>query len=84
MSRTYIPPKSLGVAIILSLVIPGLGDLYSDNLPSAVLWFIATIAAWMSMLILVGFLLVPFVMFGACVHACRSAMLFNERHHVAG
>ncbi len=78
------PPKSVGVAVILSIVIPGLGDLYSGNTAAAVLWFIATIAAWMSMLILVGFLLVPFLMFGACVHACHSAMLFNERHHLAG
>ena len=77
-------PKSPALAVILSIILPGLGHLYLENTAGAVLWYIATIAAWLSMLILIGFLLVPFVMFAACTHAYLSAALFNERHHLVG
>lgn len=79
---TTVAPKSPGLAIILSVILPGLGHLYVGNTAGAVLWYVAVIAAWLSMLILIGFLLVPFVMFGAATHAYLSAALFNERHHL--
>ena len=78
------PPKSAALAVILSIVLPGLGSLYAGSTAAAVLWFVAALAAWLSVLILIGFLLVPFVMFAACVHAWVSAELYNERHRLVG
>jgi hypothetical protein len=80
-------PKSGGVAVILSFLIPGLGHLYTGNPVSAVFWFLGVSAAWTIswLLTFVGFpfffILVPFLYIGAMVHAYISAANFNQRHH---
>lgn len=75
-------PKSPGVAVILSVLIPGLGHLYSGNPLFAVMWFVLAGLAGLSLTILIGFVLLPMVWIGACVHAYVSTQGFNRRHHV--
>jgi TM2 domain-containing membrane protein YozV len=80
-------PKSGGVALILSFLIPGLGHLYTGNPLSAVLWFGSAVAIWTISFLLtfVGFpyvfIALPFVYLGAMIHAYISASNFNIRHH---
>ena len=76
-------PKSGGVAVILSFLIPGLGHLYTGNPISAVLWFLAATVCWLLFwLLFFGIFLLPFVYIGAMIHAYISASNFNRRHHV--
>jgi TM2 domain-containing membrane protein YozV len=74
-------PKSGGVAVILSILIPGLGHLYTGNPLSAVLWFLSAVVAWLTVAIVIGFALVPLVWIFAPIHAYVSATNFNRRHH---
>ena len=74
-------PKSPGVAGILSAVIPGLGHLYTGNPIPALLWFGANVVAWLLTLVLIGWVMLPFVWIGAIIHAYISAGNFNRRHH---
>jgi TM2 domain-containing membrane protein YozV len=75
-------PKSGGVAVILSFLVPGLGHMYTGNPVSAVLWFGFAFICWVLAFWLVGFLLLPLVYVGAMIHAYVSASNFNSRHHV--
>lgn len=75
------PPKSPGVAVILSLLITGLGHLYTGNPVAAVLWFLGAFVAAMLITVGIGLLLLPCVWVGAAVHAHVSASAYNHRHH---
>jgi len=76
------PPKSPGVAVILSILVPGLGHLYSGNPLSAVFWFVSAIVAAALIYILIGFVLLPMVWIGSIIHAYVSTTNYNTRHHV--
>jgi TM2 domain-containing membrane protein YozV len=74
-------PKSGGVAVILSFLIPGLGHLYTGNPLSAVMWFGSTFVVWvLGFLTGVVFFVLPLVYIGAMIHAYISAANFNRRH----
>ena len=76
-------PKSGGVAVILSFLIPGLGHLYTGNPISAMLWFGLTCVFWLlGWFLFFGFFLLPIAYIGAMIHAYVSASNFNRRHHV--
>jgi len=75
-------PKSPGVAVILSILIPGLGHLYSGNPLSAVFWFISAVVSTVLISVFIGIILVPLVWIGAAIHAYISTANFNTRHHV--
>ena len=75
-------PKSPGVAVILSILIPGLGHLYSGNPLSAVFWFVSAVVSTVLISVLIGFILLPLVWIGAAIHAYISTANFNSRHHV--
>lgn len=75
------PPKSPGVAAILSLIIPGLGHLYTGNPLSALFWFILAAVGWWTLALAVGFVILPIAWLGAIIHAYSDAQSFNRRHH---
>jgi TM2 domain-containing membrane protein YozV len=75
-------PKSPGVAVILSVLVPGLGHLYSGNPLWAVFWFLSAAVASALISILIGFVLLPMVWIGSIVHAYVSTANYNTRHHV--
>lgn len=74
-------PKSPGVAVILSLLVCGLGHLYTGNPLSAVFWFLSAVVCGLLIFVGIGLLLLPMAWIGACVHAYISASNFNRRHH---
>lgn len=53
---TIVRPPSPGVSAVLSVLIPGLGQLYSGRLVAGAVWFVAT-AFFYSAVLLPGFLL---------------------------
>ena len=70
------PPKSGGVALILSLLICGLGQMYTGNPLWAVIWFFSAVVC--------GVLFFPLVLVVipvAAVHAYFCASSWNARHH---
>jgi len=75
-------PKSPGVAAILSLVIPGLGHVYSGNPLSALMWFSLATLGWLTLGLVIGFVILPLAYIGASIHAYISTANFNSRHHV--
>ena len=79
--RPTAPPKSAGVAIILSLLICGAGHLYTSNPFWALFWFCSAVLSGVLTVVLVGWVLLPIVWIGACVHAGICAGLWNGRHH---
>ena len=52
---TIVRPPSPGVSAVLSVLIPGLGQLYSGRLLAGALWFLGTCFAY-SAVLLPGFL----------------------------
>lgn len=75
------PPKSPGVAVILSLLITGLGHLYTGNPIAAICWFAGAVFAGALIFLGVGLVLLPCVWVGAAVHAYVAASDYNRRHH---
>lgn len=49
-------PPSPGIAAVLSVLVPGLGQLYAGRLGAAALWFVATATAYWAVLV-PGFLI---------------------------
>jgi len=70
---TYRAP-SPGIAAVLSVVVPGLGQLYAGRLPAAALWFIGTAVAY-SAVLLPGFLVHAF-----CVWSAYKSALYWTRY----
>ena len=70
-------PKSPGVALILSVVVAGLGQLYTGNPVWAVFWFGCAVLCGVVFFPL-AFLVIPI----AAIHAYFCASGFNRRHHV--
>jgi hypothetical protein len=66
----------------LSILVPGLGHLYSGNPFSAIFWFLAAAVAGALIYILIGFVLLPVVWIGSVIHAYVSTANYNTRHHV--
>jgi TM2 domain-containing membrane protein YozV len=57
-------PPNPGIAAVLSVFIPGLGQLYAGRLVAAVLWFLGTAMAYSAVLI-PGFLVHAFCIWSA-------------------
>jgi len=74
-------PKSRGVAAILSLLIPGLGHLYTGNPVSAIFWFVSALISAALLAVVIGFVLLPLCWVCSPIHAYISADNFNRRHN---
>jgi hypothetical protein len=71
--RGYRPP-SPGIAAVLSVVAPGLGQVYSGRLLAGALWFLGTCFAY-SVVLLPGFLV-----HGLCVWSAYKGALYEGRY----
>jgi len=65
---------SPGIAAVLSVVVPGLGQLYAGRLLAAALWFVGTTVAYAAVL-LPGFLVHAF-----CVWSAYKSALYWTRY----
>ncbi len=65
---------SPGIAAVLSVVVPGLGQVYSGRLLAGALWFLGTCIAY-SAVLLPGFLVHAF-----CVWSAYKGAIYWSRH----
>nr|WP_150111299.1 MULTISPECIES: NINE protein [Mesorhizobium] len=67
--------KSAGVALILSLLICGLGQFYNGQIGKGILMFVLTIALWF---VFLGWI----IMIWSAVDAYKTAKAMNLRYHM--
>jgi TM2 domain-containing membrane protein YozV len=77
-----VAPKSTGLAVLLGLLIPGLGCMYAGRA-----WLgVAILAAWMVslvlLLVIVGWVLVPACWIASGVLGYTSAQTWNREHGI--
>ena len=72
LDERSLPPRapSPGIAAVLSVLVPGLGQVYSGHLVSGAVWFLATGLAYWAIL-LPGFLVHAFCVGSAYLQARR-------------
>jgi TM2 domain-containing membrane protein YozV len=69
--------KSEGVAILLSLLITGAGQVYCGRVGRGAAFFFGAVFAWFTLLFLVGFILLPAIWIWAAVDASQLASRQN-------
>jgi TM2 domain-containing membrane protein YozV len=74
--------KNPGLALVASFFIPGLGSFVNGNIGMGVAIFAAYCVAWLSTMVLIGFLLVPAVWVWGMVDAYQDAKNWNTRHGI--
>jgi TM2 domain-containing membrane protein YozV len=81
-ARPSVLPKQPGIALLLSLLLPGIGSIYAGKTAKGVWIMVAYLIAWLTAIILIGFGLAPAVWIFAMVAAYRDAVAFNARHGI--
>lgn len=71
--------KNPGLAAVLSFLIPGLGQVYNGHILQGILLLIIYIIALSSLVVGIGFILVPIVWICGIVDAYREAEKFNKK-----
>ena len=77
-----VAPKSPGLALLGSFFVPGLGSLMNGNVGMGLLIFGAYVAGFFSLIILIGFLVIPAVWVWGMVDAYQGAKSWNARHGI--
>jgi len=77
-----VAPKSPGLALAASFLVPGLGQLINGDIAKGVVFFVAYVVGIVAVIVLVGFLIVPVVWIWAMVDAYSSAKQWNMRHGI--
>lgn len=70
--------KSAILALILSLILPGLGQIYNGEVAKGITFLIALAISVLLKFVLIGFVLVPIVWIWAMIDAFRSAERINR------
>lgn len=73
-------PKSAGTALVLGLFFPGIGNMYAGRPGKGVLVLCCTVVAWLSVVFIVGFLLVPACHLWGAWTANNDANRWNRAH----
>jgi TM2 domain-containing membrane protein YozV len=69
--------KSTGVAVLLSLLLTGAGQVYCGRVGRGVAFFCGAVFSWITLFFLIGFLLLPAVVIWAAVDAASLANRHN-------
>jgi TM2 domain-containing membrane protein YozV len=69
--------KNPVLSLILSLVIPGLGQIINGDTTKGVILIVAYVIAWFTCFIVIGFILVPVVIAYAAYDAFQGAKKWN-------
>lgn len=77
-----VAPKSAGLALLASFFLPGLGQFVNGEGGKGVGFLLAYLAGWVSVFVLVGFVVVPAVWIWSMVDAYQSARTWNVRHGI--
>lgn len=71
--------KNPGVAIALSLLFPGAGQMYCGAIGRGVLFFLAYLVSWVLIIAVIGIFLVIGVLVWACIDASNLAKRHNAQ-----
>jgi TM2 domain-containing membrane protein YozV len=71
--------KSSGLAAVLSLLFPGVGQVYNGRFLSALMWFGLAGLSWLLTMVFIGYLTTPVIHFLSAVFAYRQAEAINSR-----
>lgn len=77
-----VAPKNAALAALASFFIPGLGSLIIGRVGWGVTIFCAYVLAWLSLIVLVGFVLIPAVWVWGMVDAYVGAQSWNRAHGI--
>lgn len=77
-----VAPKNPGLALVASFFIPGLGSLLAGRIGWGAGIFAAYVVAWISLVVLVGFVLIPLVWVWGMADAYLGAKNWNSRHGI--
>jgi TM2 domain-containing membrane protein YozV len=79
---TQVAPKSPGLALLGSFVVPGLGQLMNGQVGKGLLLFLAYLVSIVLMLVVIGFFTAFAVWVWAMVDAYGGAQQWNARHGI--
>ena len=71
--------KSTGMAILLSLFLPGAGQFYVGRTGRGIAFFCAAVVSYVLIIVLIGLILVPAVVIWAAVDANKLANAYNAQ-----
>jgi TM2 domain-containing membrane protein YozV len=78
----HVAPKSPGLAVFLSFLIPGLGSMTSGSGGVGTLILVSYIFSWLLTTLVIGFVLVPVVWIWGMIHANSAAVRWNANHGI--
>jgi TM2 domain-containing membrane protein YozV len=76
--------KNPVIALILSIIVTGLGQVYNDQLAKGVVYFVIAIICGLLILVLVGIILLPIWWIIGIVDAYKTAELINQGKDASG
>lgn len=77
-----VKPKNPGAAAVLSFLFPGLGQIMNGDIGIGISMMVLTVFAWISLMFLIGFILVPAVYVWSIVEAYNKAKRWNTAHGI--
>ncbi len=78
--RSHNPPKSPGVAAVLSFLWCGLGQIYNGDIGKGVMFLIFSLVAAALCFLLIGFFIVPVLWLWSIIDAYNAADSHNRRY----
>jgi TM2 domain-containing membrane protein YozV len=72
--------KSPILSLILSLIVPGLGQIINGETTKGIIFIVAIVVAYLTCFIIIGFIAVPAVMAYAAYDAFQGAKSWNVAH----
>jgi TM2 domain-containing membrane protein YozV len=82
MAYHHVQPHSAGLAVVASFFIPGLGSMLNDKVGKGIGILACYIVAWVSAIVLIGFILAPAVWIWGMVTANNDANQWNRAHGI--
>ncbi len=79
-AQPQVVPKNPAVALIVSVFLPGVGSMISDQPAIGTVILVSYVLGWVLTLVLVGFVIVPAAWVFGLVHAYQSAQRWNREH----
>ena len=76
--------KNPVIALILSIIVTGLGQIYNDQLGKGILYFVIALICGLLIMVLIGIILFPIWWIIGIVDAYKTAELINQDKDASG
>ncbi|MBP1928900.1 TM2 domain-containing membrane protein YozV [Methanolinea mesophila] len=76
--------KNPVIALILSIIVTGLGQVYNDQLGKGILYFVIALICGLLIFVLIGIILLPIWWIVGIVDAYKTAELINQGKDASG